>query len=187
MTQASEAMRSASGWTATLAKGAMRFEGVHEGGEDRDDGSLSAFCRWAREAEGARAAREMDGVCVLGVDYGDWGAWVEAVEPGPPPSRYAIAAGVPKWLLPVGADGRSLVVIEGSSMMARSVGALLRLARTDGGKWCRAQTVLLGGDPVGWRVDGAGGLTLLLFNRDSWARRFFVVRVGDDGRAVPVE
>jgi hypothetical protein len=184
MTHASEVMRSPSGWTATLAKGTMRFEGAREDGYDRDDGSLSDFCRWAREAEGARAAREVDGVCILGVDCGEWGAWVEAVEPGTPPTRYAIAGGRPKWLLPVGADGRSLVVIEGIYSQFQSVGALLRLARTDEGKWCRAQVVALGGDPVGWHVDEAGAFTLLLSDP---LRRFFVVRVGDDGHAVPVE
>src|ERR1700722_15241804 len=118
-----EVMRSRNGWTVTTAGGAQRFVGLDESSGPLSDAPLGPFCQHAAQANRASAAREVDGVCILGIDRGEFGgSWMETIAPGPPPTRGVFARDNAKWILPAGADGRSLVVIGGVAHLSVSGG-----------------------------------------------------------------
>jgi hypothetical protein len=198
-----EVMRSRNGWTVTTTGGTQRF-GLNEGSEPRSDTPLGPFCQHAAQANRASVARDVDGVCFLGIDRGEFGgSWMEEIAPGPPPTRVALAGGA-RWILPAGASGRSLVVIGGVAHPSVAGGAFYRLDRSPEGTWCRGQTVALRGSPVAWRADGPRRYAILVFGArpsgndaappasptggeqggPDW---YYVVRVDDEGRLLPVE
>ena len=164
----SEVMRSATGWTATVRGERLRFQGLDEiwdrsWGPRNLDGPLGPFCKFAKRAEWARAAREVDGVCLLGIDHGEFGGHLEAIEPGSPPTRRAIESGNVAGFLR-SADGRSFLVVR-SGWSDLAVGGLYRVLRKPDGAWCRAQSVRLHGPVVGWRLEGLHGFQLLVPER----------------------
>ena len=134
----------------------------------------------------------MNGVCLLGIDHGEFGGWLEAVEPGPPPVRRATAPGNVRAIIPVDPDGQSFVVLTGLAHLMLREGSAYRLARGPDGTWCRAQGVDFQGFPVGWRVEGPHSFALLievpevpvdhpLVEGGTW---YAVVRVDDEAHIV---
>ncbi len=204
-----EVMRSRNGWTVTTAGGAQRFVGLDESSGPLRDAALgpspalSIAVRQGRTV--ASAAREVDGVCILGIDRGEFGgSWMETIAPGPPPTRGVFARDNAKWILPAGADGRALVVIGGLAHPSVAGGAFYRLDRSADGTWCRGQTVALRGSPMAWRADGPRRFAVLVFgakpSSDEGAPPahptaheegppdwYYVVRVDDEGHLLPVE
>ena len=192
MPQPVSVLRGPNGFTVTLAHEVMRLAPVYDPNGGIEGSPMSEYCRSAALAREAAIAREIDGVCLLGINQGEFGGWVE-VHAGRTGRSYTIAVGNPRRFLDT---TRGLWVFSGFDNGAES-GGMLRLARGQDGTWCLAQSVDLHGNPIGWRVDSEGRFVLLV-TRNTPARvengvgtlgelKSVVVRVEDDGTVTPIE
>ncbi len=123
----------------------------------------------------------MGDTCLLGINHGEWGGFIEARRLGSGARKYLGPAN-PLAFLDDGQGGA--ILVSGIAHLGLSAGWVDRLRRRPGGGWSFEPVVQLFAHPVAYRLDRGSPVVLLEGSvpECSGENRYVLIRVSLDGR-----
>lgn len=170
-----------------LSTGPLRLKRIDVGHKESSlsgrRASAGACAPWIGSG-GAYVGLETGDTCLLGVNHGEWGGWLEAWRRDTG-ARELIDTTNPILFVPERAG--ATLLLSGISHMAAGVSWVDRVRRREDGHWQSDPLVALGGYPVAWDMRDDQLLLLLAANDRECRAPFVAVRISADGRLTPME